>query len=150
MDRKRPSEELSAAAREILGYLNFSTGKPEPRFLEKLSGLFAAVEAGRPAKAGTINPPVWRAVGDVLRAELQAVRGTTDAFREVEQAELRCGWSSTPPCPPTASSIASCCSTRRRKRFSSRFSWAGCVKRCCGRGGRGKRRTAFCPPPCGS
>ena len=94
MDRKRPSEDVSAAAREILGYLNFSSGKPEPRFLESLSGLFGAIEARRPAKAGTTNQagkpakrPVWRAVADVLRAELQAVRGTTDAFREVEQAE---------------------------------------------------------------
>ena len=29
--------------------------------------------------------PVWLALGNLLRAELLAVRGTTDAFREVEQ-----------------------------------------------------------------
>ncbi len=120
MDRKRPSEEIAAAAREILGYLNFSSGRPEPRFLEGLSRLFGAIQARQPAKAGTTNEgppakagttnqerpakagttnqerpaeagttnqPVWRAIGEALQVELQAVRGTTDAFREVEQAE---------------------------------------------------------------
>ncbi len=79
MNRNQTDPNLSAVARDVLGFLDFSSGATDPRFLHSLSELFAAVEAGK--------EPAWQAVGGILRAELQAVRGTSDAFRHVEQAE---------------------------------------------------------------
>ncbi|MEN6451640.1 MAG: hypothetical protein ABFC96_14205, partial [Thermoguttaceae bacterium] len=94
MDRNRPSEDISAVAREVLGYLNFSSGKPEPRFLENLSKLYGAIPTRQPGGSETpsepatpLERPVWLAVGDLLKAELGAVRGAGDAFREVGQVE---------------------------------------------------------------
>ena len=64
MDRKRPSDDVSTVSQEILGYLNFSSGAPDPRFLENVNKLFGWIEAGLSA-----GEPAWRALGDVLRAE---------------------------------------------------------------------------------
>ncbi|MCD4726735.1 MAG: hypothetical protein K8R46_03675, partial [Pirellulales bacterium] len=80
MSRNEPDRDVSVLTRDILGYLNFSSGASDPRFLGNLNELFAAVEE-----------PAWQAVGKALRAELQAVRGTSDAFRHVEQAEAVLG-----------------------------------------------------------
>ncbi len=85
MNRNPSGGKLSVLAQDILGYLNFSSGTPDPRFLANLNDLF-----GRLAdKSPTAKPaePTWLALGNLLRAELLAVRGTSDAFRQVEQAE---------------------------------------------------------------
>ncbi len=82
MDRKRPSDDVSRVSQEILGHLNFSSGAPDPRFLGNVNTLFGWIEAGLSA-----GEPAWRALGDVLRAELHAVEGASDAFRQVEQAK---------------------------------------------------------------
>ena len=86
MDRKRPGEDVSAVAQEILGYLNFSSGASDPRFLENVNKLFGWLAAGKASQE-----PGWRALAQALRRELQAVRGTSDAFRRVEQAEAVLG-----------------------------------------------------------
>ena len=86
MDQSTLGGDVSAVAQEILGYLNFSSGAPDPRFLKNLSELFGLIEASRPAAT-----PTWQAVGGLLRAELQAVRGTRDAFRQVDQVEAILG-----------------------------------------------------------
>jgi hypothetical protein len=86
MDRKKSSVDVSAITQEILGHLNFSSGAPDPRFLENVNKLFGWLATGLPAKE-----PAWRALGKLLRAELQAVRGTSDAFQHVEQAEVVLG-----------------------------------------------------------
>lgn len=80
MNSNKPDRDVSVLARDILGYLNFSSGTSDPRFLGNLNELFVAVEE-----------PAWQAVGKALRTELQAVRGTSDAFRHVEQAEAVLG-----------------------------------------------------------
>ena len=59
MDRQKPSENISATARDILGFLNFSSGSPDPRFLENLSKLFGWVANGLSEKK-----PVWQALGE--------------------------------------------------------------------------------------
>jgi hypothetical protein len=81
MDRKRPGETTNAIAQDILGYLNFSSGVSDPRFLENVNRLF-----GRLAKKAD-GEPAWRALASVLRRRLQAVRGKSEAFRQVEQVE---------------------------------------------------------------
>ena len=82
MDGKRPAGDIPLASQEILGYLNFSSGAPDSRFLENVDEMFGSVETGpSPGK------PTWQAFGEVLRAELNAVEGTSQAFRRVQQAE---------------------------------------------------------------
>ena len=82
MDRANPADDIATISQEILGYLNFSSGTPDPRFLENVNKLFGRIEARSPPAK-----PTWRALGDVLRAELNAVEGASDAFRRIDQAE---------------------------------------------------------------
>ncbi len=82
MDPKKPSQDVAATVQDVLGYLNFSSGTSDPRFLENLNKLFTWVAAGLPA-----NEPAWRALGTLLAAELQAAHGTSDAFQQIDQAE---------------------------------------------------------------
>jgi len=67
---------------EILGYLNFSSGAADPRFLQSINRLFEQLQEDRPQ-----TEPIWRALGVVLRAMLKDLHGQSPAFQEVEQAE---------------------------------------------------------------
>ncbi|MCE5266837.1 MAG: hypothetical protein LLG00_03010 [Planctomycetaceae bacterium] len=84
MDHDKPSGEVATVAREILGYLNFSSGAPDPRFLKNVGELFRLLEG---AEGGKPVGPIWRAAANSLQNELLAVRGATEAFRQVDQAE---------------------------------------------------------------
>jgi hypothetical protein len=81
MDLKKLGDDAPAIAQEILGYLNFSSGVVDVRFLKNFSELFGRI-AAHPSRK-----PTWRVLGDWLQTELMALRGTSEAFREVEQAE---------------------------------------------------------------
>ncbi len=78
--------DLGADARkmteEILGYLNFSSGAPDPAFLGNVNRLFGLIE-NRASDA----EPTWRTLAAVFHAELKQLHGRSDAFRRVEQAE---------------------------------------------------------------
>ena len=67
---------------EIVGYLNFSSGAPDPTFLKNLNELF-----GRLDKLSGSGEPTWRRLGTVLRDALPRISGSSEAFRRVEQAE---------------------------------------------------------------
>ena len=82
MDRTDLGNEAAKAASEILGYLNFSSGASDPRFLSSVNHLFGAV-GQHPARA----VPSWRAVGHVLRDTLNDLAGKSEVFRQVDQAE---------------------------------------------------------------
>lgn len=82
MDHKRPKDDPSPLVREVLGYLNFSSGAPDPRFLENLNTLFGRLVAEKPG-----DQPVWRLLGEHLGQQLKAAQGSSDAFREIDQAE---------------------------------------------------------------
>ena len=86
MHHMTPGDGSSSLAQDILGYLNFSSGTPDPRFLKNLDALFGQLATGRGKRE-----PAWLALADTLRAGLQAVRGTSDAFRQVDQAEAVLG-----------------------------------------------------------
>jgi hypothetical protein len=65
----------------VLGYLNFSTGKPDPRFQKQLSDAFAFL-AGR----GDAAP--WQTLPESLRTRLRTLQaGASGAFRDTTQAE---------------------------------------------------------------
>ncbi|MCA9024086.1 MAG: hypothetical protein KDA86_02615 [Planctomycetaceae bacterium] len=71
------ADDRATAAREILGHLNFSTGKPEPAFHRNLDLLCSEV--------GTVDRPVR--LQKRLRTELEALRGASPAFADCTQAE---------------------------------------------------------------
>ena len=63
--------------REILGYLNFSNGKPDPKFRFNWNQLFSDLDE-RPS-AETLEL--------LLGTQLKALKGTSGAFQEITQAE---------------------------------------------------------------
>ncbi len=71
------ASDARETAREILGYLNLSNGAPDAGFLKNLNTLYAMIE----------GEPAWEMLGLLLEAELQELRGKSDAFGQVEQAE---------------------------------------------------------------
>lgn len=73
-----PADRLT----EILGYLNFSNGKPDPRFAANLSGLYASQDR-------FLTPAELR---DELLGGLNRLRGENAAFAESEQAERVVGF----------------------------------------------------------
>ncbi len=78
-------EALGGDARKsaelVLGYLNFSSGASDPAFLRGLNQLFGAIEEA------SGDEPAWRLLGRLLREHLGSVRGSTEAFAQVDQAE---------------------------------------------------------------
>jgi hypothetical protein len=77
--------------REVAGYLNYSSGAADPRFLGSLNRLFGTVlprEFPDPLPEGIGRPiPPWRALDVVLGQGLQQLKETAAPFRQVEQAE---------------------------------------------------------------
>jgi hypothetical protein len=71
----------SAVPQELLGYLNFSSGTPDPQFLRNLNEVFRGIESG-----GNQRDQSWRAAGNLLLARLDALAGNSPAFQDVEQA----------------------------------------------------------------
>lgn len=86
MDQKLMGGDVTSLAHEVLGYLNFSSGATDPRFLKNLCELFGRIEAAQPREE-----PAWLVLGQTLRDELKRVKGTTDAFRHVDQADAVLG-----------------------------------------------------------
>ena len=71
------------ALEKILGYLNFSTGAPDPQFLANLSRLFETVAATEDTAAAP--RPLARRVGELLTVGLNELRETSATFRDAEQ-----------------------------------------------------------------
>lgn len=81
MDHRSPPPAGGASLQGLLGYLNFSAGKPEARFQKQLDAACVRLEwqgAGH----------VWLALRDRLRAELAALKSHgAAAFQDTTQAE---------------------------------------------------------------
>jgi hypothetical protein len=65
--------------RDILGYLNFSTGSRDVRFASAWNALYETL-----AKRGSSE--IWRDALDLLRTELATLTESVDAFRDSRQA----------------------------------------------------------------
>ncbi len=65
---------------ELLGYLNFSSGVPDPRFLRNLNQLFGHLERATPARES------WKLAGELLAERLTELANSSPAFQETEQA----------------------------------------------------------------
>lgn len=72
-----PTPNADDPSRRVLGYLNFSSGQAEPRFLSALDALFRSSSAS--------NTPHWMAVCDTLRLAMNEVSDDS-AFSDVDQA----------------------------------------------------------------
>ncbi|MBW3540386.1 MAG: hypothetical protein KY476_08955 [Planctomycetes bacterium] len=73
-----PAQSIDAALwRDILGYLNFSSGSPDAAFQRNLNRVFAAIK--RPWSIRKLRGPMLAAVGEV--------RGSGAEFADVSQAE---------------------------------------------------------------
>ncbi len=74
------NEDLGRAAQEVLGYLNFSSGSFDPKFLRNVNHLFQAALARNPGTTA------WLSVRQILEARLTALEGSSAAFADVNQA----------------------------------------------------------------
>ena len=72
--------DARTTVQECLGYLNFSSGAADPKFLANLDRLFGQLEGHKAA-------PAWRALGECLRRGLDELRGASDVFRQVDQVQ---------------------------------------------------------------
>jgi hypothetical protein len=77
----RSGQSVPIDFEELLGYLNFSSGAVDPRFLSNLNRLFACVEADPDNRGRELA-----VVAQVLGAELHKLAGRSAAFRDCEQA----------------------------------------------------------------
>jgi len=85
----QPASNLEGAASlsAILGYLNFSEGKPDSRFQRQLNDAYALVAQGAPAPRSEACQLPWAALQDALTEKLKALHDEGGAFQDVWQAE---------------------------------------------------------------
>lgn len=88
MKNERPQACNDEDALQVLGYLNFSSGKSDPRFLSTMNRLYGRALAGSP---GQYTPyaglPPWLAIWNELQDQLKQIKTEKEAFRESDQAE---------------------------------------------------------------
>ncbi len=92
MDLESLGQDAWQGVRDLLGYLNFSRGTCDPRFLDNLNQLYGQIERRRTesdesVEAAQRGRPTWRLLAESLRRSLAQLRGSGPAFREVDQAE---------------------------------------------------------------
>jgi hypothetical protein len=80
VDDRRAQLEQSVSASALLGYLNFSDGRPDPRWQKRLNDAYAFLAA--PGEAAP-----WQALLDWLADSLRRLHAEGGAFRDVAQAE---------------------------------------------------------------
>jgi hypothetical protein len=80
MQKQHASSEYEQALQIVLGYLNFSSGTPDSRFLLSLNRLWATQLA-----AGG-DRPLWQRVGDELRQAIGSLARGSSAFENTSQA----------------------------------------------------------------
>lgn len=75
-----------SALQLVLGYLNFSSGSPDPKFLAGLNEIFALVEQFPPYQLAAAAGG-WQRVSELLRDGLARLRNEQSAFADAKQAE---------------------------------------------------------------
>jgi hypothetical protein len=80
VDEQQADAQRAATLQGMLGYLNFSEGRPDPRFQKALNETCAAL-----AREGVAEP--WNVLHERLRAELRRLQQAGGAFRDAKQAE---------------------------------------------------------------
>src|SRR5262245_48634466 len=81
VDERYAELDQAVSASALLGYLNFSDGRPDPRWQKQLNEAYAFL-------AGHGEAAPWHALLDWLSVSLSKLRAAgSAAFREVSQAE---------------------------------------------------------------
>src|SRR3954462_2632403 len=80
MPADRQSIPHRADLQELLGYLNFSSGTPDPKFLRNLNDLFGAIES-----TSAVDP--LQTAGEILQTSLAELTASSAAFQDSQQAE---------------------------------------------------------------
>jgi hypothetical protein len=78
--------DADKTAQEILGYLNFSSGAADPRFLRNINHLFEVIDVS-PDRV----EPTWSAMHRFLGKSLAELHGQSAAFSQVDQVEAVLG-----------------------------------------------------------
>jgi len=83
------ADSVTHALVQALGYLNLSTGTPDPAFQLNLNTLGLALEAERALEthANAESRPLWRRIEQRLKDKLAEVRGNSAALRETDQVD---------------------------------------------------------------
>lgn len=80
--------DSQAAVEQILGYLNFSSGSPDPAFLQAMNAYFLQVEHDRTgANPAAHSCPLWKIALDKLGNDLETARNNNPTYRDTHQAE---------------------------------------------------------------
>ncbi len=87
MDDRLTSLERAVSLSAILGYLNFSEGKPDGRFERQINDAYAFLAQGADAPRSGAEKPPWEKLHEALRERLEALRKEGGAFQDVRQAE---------------------------------------------------------------
>lgn len=81
MTLQPPPSSVSEVLHQVLAYLNFSSGTPDPKAQQNLNAVFAFL-AEKDGCSGA-----WERLGDLLLKSLNEVLGTSAVFSEVQQAK---------------------------------------------------------------
>lgn len=84
MHFRQPNESVQVALDEMLGYLNFSSGKPDPRFQQRVNEVFAWL-----AEAGEAP---WQGLPRLLSQRLEELKTSSATFAQAEQARAVLRW----------------------------------------------------------
>ena len=82
MEPTAPGNDVAKTAQEVLGYLNFSSGTSDPKFLRNVNHLFEVAEASEGR-----TEPTWRVFASLLQDALVNLHGHSEAFRQIDQAD---------------------------------------------------------------
>lgn len=82
MDASHEPRANETALEEILGYLNFSSGRPDPRVWRNFSEVYGQLE-----QAAGENGRPWEQLHTLLAEQLNRLRDTKPAFGECAQAQ---------------------------------------------------------------
>jgi len=75
----QPDANESAVLEEVVGYLNFSSGTPDPNFLQNLNQLFRSLESRQPCENSLPTLGVW------LRQTTERLQAAGGAFADATQ-----------------------------------------------------------------
>ena len=137
MEQLGQGTDATKTGQEILGYLNFSSGAADPRFLRNMNHLFEVIDAC-PERV----EPTWKAMHRFLAKTLQDLHGQGEAFRQIDQAEAVLGLVFEKTLPGYRQFHADLLFHQSEESLSSRSLLVGSAKPCCSRADHGRRPIA--------
>jgi hypothetical protein len=92
MDLPKLGPEAEECVRRILGYLNYSSGASDPKFIGDVNWLFGQIAKDSPPRKKKGRPrsctlAAWQVLGQIVRQGLERVGDGSDAFPETHQAQ---------------------------------------------------------------